>query len=504
MKKSFSAADVALSAIAILVPPTLLGGGHLAWSALRPAPVAQTTAQAPAAPTLAAVAAVAPAPVAAPTALSSNLTGTAGPVTVSARMDRRAVHAGGDGLVHVELTLTGEDRPGERAPTDLVVVLDRSGSMSGEPLQNAKAATASIIGALHPQDRFALVTYDDTARVDIALGLADDASRSLWLRQVSNISDGGSTNMSGGLDNGLAMLQEANGARGQRLILISDGMPNAGDPSPTGLANRARLAAARNIPLTAVGVGLNFDETLMRTLADAGAGNYHYVAQSAGLASVFEAELNQATSTVASGLTVTVPRQAGVTLLSASGYPLAQGPGGDSFNVGSLGGGQTRSLWLTYRVDTSQTGQEIDLSAISVAFEADGERLATMVPGRRAVAVVSDEAAALASIDANAWSEAVLTEEYNALRQQVADAVKAGDKRQAASMIERYRVEKESANKVVGSASVAQNLGELLGLQRQVEDAFTGADQQQKQNVMSKGVGSSAYQSRRKGQVDGW
>ncbi len=516
MKKPLSGADIALSAVAILIPPTLVGVGQLAWSMFWPSPVAQATA--PAAPVaaavvppVAAVAAVVPPSSADPVALGAPTIAaqeaTAGPVTMSARPDRRAVQAGTATMVHVQLTLTGADRGGARSPTDLVVVLDRSGSMAGEPLDDARAATRSIIESLNPEDRFALITYDDSAAIDVPLGLASPSNRSVWLREVDGIRDGGSTNMSGGLDLGLSMLREVDAERARKVILISDGLPNAGDPTPAGLTRRARGAAERATPLTAVGVGMNFDEQLMRSLAEAGAGNYHYVADSEGLASIFTAELNQATATVASGLKLRVEQRPGLSLVSASGYPMV--PTADSkgyyqeIALGPLASGQTRTLWLTYMVTAPpKAGGEIDLAGLSLTFQADGDGRLLELPDGRRVAVVADASAALASVDQATWSEAVVTEEYNLLRQQVADAVKAGDKATAEASIRDYRSRTQATNSVVGSAAVDQNLGELGWLEQQVSDSFSGEGQAYKQNAMSKGVGSSAWLSRRKGQVE--
>lgn len=492
---SLSTGKTILTAAVVLVPPTLIGLGGIGWALLtrglsRELDVAAQDLP----PSFQAGPQVAP-----PLPVATDGTGRAGPVRVSARQDRRAV-ASGDDLVHVELTLSGDAREGHRTPTDLVVVLDRSGSMGGKPLDDARAATSAIISALHDEDRFALITYDDSASINIPLSLAGAEQRSLWQRQVRGIREGGSTNMSGGLDLGLAMFQSPDRERGQRVILISDGLPNAGDATSQGLEARARGATERNISLSTVGVGLQFDETLMRDIADAGAGNYHYVENTVGLASVFEGELNQATSTVASGLVVTVPSMPGATLLSASGYPLEHHPGGDTFTVGAMGAGQVRTLWLTYRVDTSEPGRDVSLGALSLALDAGGEHLATLVPGERRVTVAEDPQVALASVDADAWGQAVLTEDYNALRQQVADSVKAGDRASAMAAIDSYTARTDATNRVVQSAEINRNLLDLGLLREQVTDSFSGEGQAAKQNVMSKSVGASAYTSRRKGQ----
>ena len=96
-------------------------------------------------------------------------------ITFKGRLDRGAVHVGGDGLVHLELIAKGAELPeraASRRPTDVVVVLDRSGSMAGDPMAKALAAIRELVGQLGSDDRFALVTYAHGANVAIPLDFA--------------------------------------------------------------------------------------------------------------------------------------------------------------------------------------------------------------------------------------------------------------------------------------------------------------------------------------------
>src|SRR5262249_17291493 len=96
-----------------------------------------------------------PAPVPTPT-FSAPPTG---PVTFSGHLDRTAVLRSGDGLVRMELVIGGkgdETAHAHRVPTDLVIVLDRSGSMAGEKIAHARAAVYELVAGLGPQDRFGL------------------------------------------------------------------------------------------------------------------------------------------------------------------------------------------------------------------------------------------------------------------------------------------------------------------------------------------------------------
>ena len=507
MRESFTGSQLALAALSMLVPPTQIAGGQLAWSAfIGGANHFGPSASAPA-PAASEAMTVAVAPAVSVPSLSAATPVSAGPVTISARLDRSAVYASGDGLVNVELTITGAAREGaaRRVPTDLVVVLDRSGSMSGDPIKNARAATRTLIEGLSPDDRFGLVIYDDNAELAVPLALATPAHKSQWLRTLASVEDRGSTNIGDGIDLSLNVLGERLPGRAQRIVLISDGQPTAGDASPEGLAARARRAALHESPLTAVGVGMSFNETLMRDLADAGTGNYYYVQQTEGLASVFSAEFEAAGATVATGLEVVVHPGAGVQLVSAAGYPLESNGTGASFRIGSLQAGQERRLWLTYRVDPKSAGSNASLGELGARFQADGVALAARLAEPLSVSVVHDQAVALASINKDAWESAVVTERYNRMRDEVADAVRRKDKAAAETALNQYRTQITAENSAVGSAAALKNLESLGYIESSVTDSFTGSswEQSDKQNAYSKSESSASYFGRRSGQMKG-
>ncbi len=72
------------------------------------------------------------------------------------------------------------------------------------------------------------------------------------------------------------------------MVLISDGLANQGDTTREGLLRRAGESAGLTAPLTAIGVGVDFDENLMGALADSGGGNFYFLRDAVALAQVFE------------------------------------------------------------------------------------------------------------------------------------------------------------------------------------------------------------------------
>jgi len=358
-------------------------------------------------------------------------------------------------------------------PTDLVVVLDRSGSMEGEKIGHARAAVRALIEGLGDGDRFALVTYSDGAQAAIPLGGV--ANRRNWLAIVDAIGTDGGTNMASGLDLGFAMIDGARSAgRAPRVVLISDGLANQGDASREGLVARATRAARGEYALSSVGVGADFDEGLMAALADAGTGNFHFLASAAGLERILAAEFATARETVATGLRVAIEPADGVEVVDAAGYPLAHEAGTVAFRPGDLFAGQQRRVWVTLRVPAAAAGV-VSLGRFSLEYGAGGERHRLAFADMPRVAAVADEEDYFASLDARSWERSVVVDQYNSLRRSVATAVKDGRESDAVAEIQKYRKGVAAKNASVKSEQVAQQLDEAERLEKRMRDAVIGA-----------------------------
>ena len=424
-----------------------------------------------------------------------------GHVTLRARADRKAVLQGGDGNVRLELILTAADVEGRKVsvPTDLLVVLDRSGSMQGEKLEQGRAAIRELIRQLGAKDRFALVTYAYEAELTIALRRASQVAKANWESRLQEIYADGGTNMSHGLDVAYETLRTSRDElRAARILLISDGLANLGDATELGLIQRAARFTQQEQVLSAVGVGLDFNEFLMSKLADAGTGNYYYVEQTSGLAKVFANEFQASQSTVASALSVTLSPGPGVEVVDVAGYPLERKGGRVTFRPGTLFSGQERRVWVTYRVPTSGVA-EFALGAVTADYRSAGERYAVALEDSAQVACVYNEEAYFAGVDKEAWETSVVEESYGRLREVVARAVSEGHRDEAKAEIDAYRQQQERMNEKLESTLVEQNLVEVGELKAQVDDSFQGADQALKQNRFSKTTQADALKTRRSG-----
>jgi Ca-activated chloride channel family protein len=422
-----------------------------------------------------------------------------GAVHISGTLDRTAVMQGSDGLVRMELLIEGRAADGvvmQQIPTDLVVVLDRSGSMNGRKIADARAAIHHLISRLGPEDRFALVPFSNGAATAIPLSHATPTATAGWTRIVDSIEAGGGTNMATGLRLGLRTIETTREvSRSPRIILISDGLAAE---THAELRGEAARAARGEFTLSAVGVGADFDETLMSMLADAGTGNYFYLEDSRHLSDVFAAEFETARETVASGLSVTLAAADGVEVVEAAGYPLTRSGRETTFHPGALFANQKRRIWVTLRFPTDRP-VERELGEVRVTYREGAERAELRLDDFPKIACVVDERDFYAGLDEDAWARSVAIEGYNQLRQSVATHVKSGRpeeaKREIADFQDRYR----ALNSVVAAPAVAARIGAADTLEAEVDEAFSGPDQAKKQNSLGKTLHSKGVAERRAG-----
>jgi Ca-activated chloride channel family protein len=402
----------------------------------------------------------------------------------------------------MELVLKAEEREGlhvSPVPTDLIVILDRSGSMTGDKMEYARAAVGELITQLNPQDRFALVSYSSTAHLSIPLAPAASRAQEIWRREVARIQPNGGTNMSAGIDVAVRTVASSRTAgRAARVILISDGLANEGDASLEGLKARASRVARWEHVFSTVGVGEDFNEFLMSSLADAGTGNYYYLSDTTELASVFSKEFEATRETIATGLMVTIRPGSDVQVIDAAGYPLERDGGQVTFRPGSLFSGQERRIWVTLQVPGDRVGS-YDLGRVSLSYTDRGERHSLALEDVPALACVADEDRFFASVDKDVWEESVLKETYNRLQEKVALAVREGRKDQAIEAIEQYREHNAYMNQQLKSEAVRDSLDEVSQLEEEVQTAFTGEDQELKQKRLSKQRQSAGRDGRRVG-----
>ncbi len=259
--------------------------------------------------------------------------------------------------------------PVRRAPINVALVLDRSGSMSGMPLEAAKEAAVRFASFLTPQDRLTVVTFDDT--VDTIFGPAAGGTPAAE-EAIARVHPGGSTNLSGGWLMGMRLVAKKSVEGTNRVVLLTDGQANVGIIEPDKLVGLARDGAGRRVTTTCIGFGPHFNEDLLEPMARGGGGNYWYVESDDQMAGVFEGEIEGLVALAAQNVEVEVrlghPRVAGVTFLQS--YPVQQTPeGGWRVALHDLYAPSPKALGLLFHVEDVRELGKVQLGEVRV--EAD-------------------------------------------------------------------------------------------------------------------------------------
>ncbi len=188
--------------------------------------------------------------------------------------------------------VTGEAPPGEeRLPLNLALVLDRSGSMQGEKIRNLKEAVRLLMRRLRPDDVVSAVGYDHEV-LTLARGATGQEGHEGVLAVLDRLHARGMTNLSGGWFQGRDL---ATGHRVQggvnRILLMTDGLANQGVTHRGALTELCRAAADEGTVTTTIGFGADYDEDLLRDMAEAGGGATWYVETPDQAPGIFEEEI---------------------------------------------------------------------------------------------------------------------------------------------------------------------------------------------------------------------
>lgn len=250
------------------------------------------------------------------------------------------------GQVYADLTLAADKGSGSevRAPVSLAIVLDTSGSMSGEKIEEAKRSAIRLVRDMRAEDEVAFIRYSDSSELVQSLARVSEVREGL-IRRIEGITANGGTNIPSGLKLGKDALRNAAGDHVHRIVLMSDGL----DSSKAEADRLAAAAAAEGTVTSSLGIGLDFDEGYMSSVASAGHGNFAFVKDGASLGAFLEKELTETAHTVVQNASVRIRIPSGLAFVRASGADARMEGGELVVRAGSLFGGDERRILLEFR-----------------------------------------------------------------------------------------------------------------------------------------------------------
>jgi Ca-activated chloride channel homolog len=272
-------------------------------------------------------------------------------------------------------------------PLNLVLVIDKSGSMAdSDKMSRVKQSLHTMLGMLRPDDIVSIVTFDTTAQVLYPAARIDDGYR---LRQaIDCIQPNGSTNIHGGLMLGYNEAKKYfRKDATNRVILLTDGIANQGVTDPGRIAAESSEYNGQGIDLSTIGVGLDLNNDLLRTLARSGRGLYHFISDYKDIDKVFVNEVQSLVSSVAKNVEVRIDYGSGVQVEKIYGYAPRFGNGSLTIPLDDMNNGLTQVVMAKFRADSvkAPASVKVRLSYFDVKRKCNVEEVqeVRLVPAER-------------------------------------------------------------------------------------------------------------------------
>ena len=236
-------------------------------------------------------------------------------------------------------------------PLNLVLVIDKSGSMAEyDKMGRVKESLRTMVSKLRPDDIISIVAFDTGAEVLFPADRLGDGHA--VRRAIDCLEPDGWTNLHGGLMLGYAQAKKHFRAGAtNRVILLTDGIANRGVVEPADIAADSLKYNGQGIDLSTIGVGLELNNDLLRTLARSGRGLYHFISDYNDINKVFVNEVQSLISSVAKNVQVTIEYGPGLRLEKIYGYAPRYGNGSVTVTMDDMNNGLTQVILAKFRTD---------------------------------------------------------------------------------------------------------------------------------------------------------
>ena len=190
-------------------------------------------------------------------------------------------------------------------PMNLVLVIDHSGSMSGDRIANLKKSLHLLLKRFRKSDKIAIVGFNHQASV---LLKATEKSKVDRIRKaIDSLAANGGTNLHAGLMLGYkTALQNFDAKRTNRLIFLTDGNANVGQTESTEIARQSKQCNDEGISLMTIGLGVDFNDGLLQEIANAGYGTTHFIADNKDIQKVFVDEVDSLLAPAAKNIKLSI------------------------------------------------------------------------------------------------------------------------------------------------------------------------------------------------------
>jgi Ca-activated chloride channel family protein len=254
-----------------------------------------------------------------------------------------------------------------RPPVNVSLVIDRSGSMRGAKIEQAKEAAILALSRLSQHDRVSVIAFDHQVDVVVPAGPFEDFNE--MKRRIDGIYARGQTAIYAAVRQaGQSVGEAVSPDRVSRVILMSDGLANVGPSSPAELERLGRELGGQGISVTTIGLGLDYSEELMARLALASDGNHAFVENPEQLADIFNKEFGDVLAVVGQDVDIEIDCPEGVTPLRGLGRDVKIHDRHVGFRLNQIGGKQERYIVVELEVAKGKAQGAAAIADVGVSY----------------------------------------------------------------------------------------------------------------------------------------
>ncbi len=305
----------------------------------------------------------------------------------------------------------------KRTPLNICVVIDHSGSMEGDKLLYAKKAAKFVVDKLTSDDFLSIVMYDSKVDVVVASGSVKDKTG--MKNKIDAINDNSGTNLGGGLLEGYKQVKSTfKSGFVNRVLLMSDGLANEGIVSIDALQKIAKENCQEySTSLSTFGIGLDFNENLMKGIAEYGCGNYYFIDDPEHIPTIFEKELNGLLNLVASNVKLSVRVPQGMQLDKLFGYKYDQKGDVVTVDFRDVFSEETKAVLLKFTILASTTTDQKFVAELTYNNAMSAEKEAKSFKAENVLMLTKDTTAYAKSVCEKVMEQVILFESNYALEQ---------------------------------------------------------------------------------------
>ena len=254
-----------------------------------------------------------------------------------------------------------------RPKLNLSMVLDRSGSMGGTKMREAREAVKYCVDQMLADDRFSTVIFDEHVDVLFESQQMNPANKTLLKSEIDTISSRGSTALhEAWVAGGLQVARHLDNDAINRVILVTDGQANVGETDPNRIKEQARNLVETGVSTSTVGIGRDFNEDLLMPMAEAGGGNAWHVQESDDMTRIFSVELNGLIGQIGKNVTLRIKTRQGVRLVDMLNDFEVDRSG--DYRLPNLQVGLPLDIVVQLQVESGNSEDKLDAAEFSIRY----------------------------------------------------------------------------------------------------------------------------------------